>query len=204
MKHTLVAAALTLCLAGAAHAAEQRTYERPDPAPDPAAQLTEMLTLYDEICLKTFPDDAATVHALETREAVALSDAQVRVFLHEDPGRGWRIVGKTAKFILTIEAPPFHACGLRTNTIAGFPSMQPYQDLIARYESGRSLQKLAPVSREVVGTQTVGAGETGMKGALAEGLLVFTAQPLPANRAVAGDAIEVRFVHQLVDPSHVH
>jgi hypothetical protein len=200
----ILAAAAAVCLAGAAHAAEPRAYERPDPAPDPAAQLAEMLTIYDEICLQTFPDDAAVAHALEARGATAMSNAEVKSILHDDPGRGWRIAGRTALFRLTVEAPPYHACGVRTNTVAGFPSMQPYQDLIARYEKGRTFNKVGPLNREVEGAQSVGAGDMAMKGSLAEGLLVFTAQPLPANRAASGDAIQVRFVHQLVDPREAH
>lgn len=203
MKRTLIAVAAAFCLAGAADAAA-RTYDRPDPAPDPAAQLAEMLTLYDEICLKTFPDDAAVARAAEARGAVPMTEAEIRSFLHDDPGRGWRIAGKTAAFQLTVEAPPYHACGVRTNTVAGFPSMQPYQDLIARYGKGRTFQKIGPINQEVEGAQSVGAGDMAMKGKLAEGLLIFTAQPLPANRTSAGDAIQVRFVHQLVDPVQAH
>jgi hypothetical protein len=204
MKRTILTAVAVLCLAGAAQAAGSRPYERPDPAPDPAGQLAEMLTLYDEICLRTFPDDAAVARALEARGAVALTDAEVKSFLHDDPGRGWRVVGKRGTFNLTVEAPPYHACGVRTNTVAGFPSMKPYQDLVARYGQGRTFQKIGPINQEVEGAQSVGAGDMAMKGALAEGLLVFTAQPLPANRAASGDAIQVRFVHQLVDPRQAH
>jgi hypothetical protein len=204
VKRTILAAAAAFCISGAVQAAGPRSYERPDPAPDPAAQLAEMLNLYDEICLKAFPDDAGVARAAEARGGVAMTDAEVKSFLHDDPGRGWRIAGKTAIFNLTVEAPPYHACGVRTNTIAGFPSMQPYQDLIARYGKGRSFQKIGPINREVEGASSVGAGDMAMKGALAEGLLVFTAQPLPANRAASGDAIQVRFVHQLVDPREAH
>lgn len=204
MRRAILAAAAALLVPGVAQAAAPRSYERPDPAPDPAAQLAEMLSLYDEICLRTFPDDAAIARAAEARGGVAMTGAEVKSFLHDDPGRGWSIAGKTAAFDLTIEAPPYHACGVRTNTVAGFPSMQPYQDLVARYERGRTFNKVGPVSSEVAGTQSVGAGDMGMKGALAEGLLVFTAQPLPAHRAASGDAIQVRFVHQLVDPRQAH
>jgi hypothetical protein len=204
MKGTILAAAAALCVAGTAPAAGQRPYERPDPAPDAAAQLAEMLTLYDEICLKAFPDDAAVARAVEARGGVAMTGAEVKSILHDDPGRGWHIAGKTAPFNLTVEAPPYHACGVRTNTIAGFPSMQPYQDLVARYGQGRTFQKVGPVNQEVGGNQSVGAGDMTMRGSLAEGLLVFTVQPLPANRAVSGDAIQVRFVHQLVDPRQAH
>jgi len=204
MKRTLIAATAAVCMTGAVHAADTRVYARPDPAPDPAAQLAEMLTLYEDICLKTFPDDAAVARAVEARGAVAMSDAEVKSILHADPGRGWLLAGKTAPFKLTVEAPPYHACGVRTNTVAGFPSMQPYQDLVARYAKGRTFQKVGPINQEVQGTQSVGAGDMAMKGKLAEGLLVFTVQPLPANRDSAGDAIQVRFVHQLVDPSQAH
>ena len=49
------AAIAAIWLTGAAQAAAPRSYEPPSPAPDPAAQLGEMLSLYDEICLRTFP-----------------------------------------------------------------------------------------------------------------------------------------------------
>ena len=204
MRRTILTAAAALWLGGAAQAAEPRTYERPDPAPDPAAQLAEMLNLYEEVCLKAFPDDDAVAQAMAARGAAALDEAGVRRFLHDDPGRGWRLAGKTATFSLTVEAPPYHACGVRTNTVAGFPTMKPYDDLVQRYAGGRKLEKIPPLSGDMDGAHTVGAGHGGRKGRLAENLLVFTAQPLPANRAVAGDAIEVRFVHQLVDPSQAH
>ena len=81
--------------------------------------------------------------------AAAMSDAEVKSILHDDPGRGWTIAGRTAAFRLTVEAPPYHACGVRTNTVAGFPTMQPYQDLIARYEKGRTYQKIGPITQIV-------------------------------------------------------
>ena len=59
--------------------------------------------------------------------------------------------------------------GVRTNTVAGFPTMQPYQELIARYEKGRTYQKIGPINQVVEGAQSVGAGDMAMKGTLAKG-----------------------------------
>ncbi|MDB5693166.1 MAG: hypothetical protein JWO81_2229, partial [Alphaproteobacteria bacterium] len=87
------AALAVLLLPGSAGAAPL-TYHRPVPAPDAAAQLAEMVALFDEICLKAFPDDAAVARAMAERHATAMIPADVRVYLHEDPGVGWEIVGR--------------------------------------------------------------------------------------------------------------
>src|SRR6185369_18067849 len=43
-----------------------------------------------------------------------LSDAQLRRFMHDDPGRGWIFRRDDVPMALTIELPPFHSCTVRT------------------------------------------------------------------------------------------
>jgi len=107
--------------------AQPSPYRPPANLPDPAAQRDEMIALYDEICLRAFPDDKAAGDAVARHGATPLTDAQVRVLLHEDPGIGWAVDGRTGRFNVTIEAPPFHACAVRTMTAAGFPDFGPYR-----------------------------------------------------------------------------
>ncbi|MES1202570.1 MAG: hypothetical protein ABUS57_14100, partial [Pseudomonadota bacterium] len=64
-------------------------YSLPQTSAAPDAQLAEMLSLYEEICLRNFPDDAAVETAMSARHATTLSPREVRIYLHDDPGEGW-------------------------------------------------------------------------------------------------------------------
>jgi hypothetical protein len=184
--------ALAAALALAAPAAAQ--YETPVDPPDPAAHLTEMLEIYEAVCLTAFPDDAAVAREMAARGAEALSAADVRRYLHDDPGVGWRIAGRIARFDLTVEAPPFHACGVRTLTAAGFPDMAPYRALADRFEAGGGYRSFGPATMAARGVRTTGAGEQRATADGAEALLAFVATP--ADPAPGQTAVEVRFVHQ--------
>lgn len=185
-----------LCLLLAAPAAAFAQYEAIANPPDPAAQLAEMLAIYDEVCLHAFPDDDGVASAMAARGATPLSRAQVRAYLHDDPGRGWRITGRTTWFDLTIEAPPFHACGLRTMTADGFPDMKPYRDLAARFEGDGGFQAFGPVEMDVGNVHVAGAGEQRATRSGGEALLVFRTVANEADRARGNTAVEVRFTHQ--------
>src|ERR1043165_9182807 len=111
-------------------------YETPVNPAEPAAQLAELIGLYDSVCLRAFPDDAAVAGTVEAQGGTPMSTAEARIYLHDDPGRGWNLTGRTGTFRITVEAPPFHACGVRTMTAAGFPDMAPYRALADRFEAG--------------------------------------------------------------------
>ena len=196
MRHE-VYVGLALLLAAPAAAAAQ--YETPVNPPPPAAQLAEMVALYDTICLRAFPDDAAVARAAEAQGGRAMSEAEVRRFLHEDPGRGWEVDGRTALFRVTLEAPPFHACAVRTLTVAGFPDMSPYRALADRFEAGGGYQAIAPVTREIGDIHVSGGGE--QRQGSADGLLVFLTTPGEKHRTPAQSAVEVRFTHQIYRPN---
>ena len=71
-------AGIMLALAAAAMpipAAAQ--YETPVNPPDPAAQLAELIEIYDSACLHTFPDDGAVAQAMLIME-VRSSSLQMR------------------------------------------------------------------------------------------------------------------------------
>lgn len=194
----LVAAALA-----AAPAVAQAPYQAPASPADPTAHLAEMLALYDEICLHAFPDDGAVARDLAARGAIPLSDAELRVFLHDDPGRGWRLRGRTARFDITIEqSPPYHACAVRTMTAAGFPSLQSYQDLADRFEAGRGYAPINLFERDVGEVHVAGGGEAHHNAdGSSESLLVAITTPQERFRAAGNTAVEVRFAHQLYQPA---
>jgi hypothetical protein len=201
---TLDSIRIAIGLLAAAAVPDTPPYRHIDHPPDPAAQLAEMVAIFDGICLRAFPDDKAVARAMADRKADALSGAQVRRYLHQDPGVGWRIAGRTAAFDVTIEAPPFHACGVRTLTAAGFPDMAPYRALADRFEAGGGYRPLAPYDQIGGNVRSRATGEsrdTGNGGA--ESLFSFSTTPTPETRTPAQDSIEIRFVHQFAPPPPV-
>jgi hypothetical protein len=192
----LIAAALAT-----APAIAQSPYLAPANPADPAAHLAEMLALYDEVCLHVFPDDDAVARNLAGRGASALSPAQTRIYLHDDPGRGWRLEGRTARFDVTIEAPPFHACSVRTMTAAAFPNLQPYQDLATRFEAGRGFRSRSPMDMVRDNVRTVlGGDQLDFPDGRSEALMIAIATPVEKYRSRGETAVEVRFVHQFATP----
>ena len=93
-----------LLLAGSARA------QGPQSTPPVSEEFVGLFTSY---CLAKFPDDAGLSGQLEGDKRDPLTPAQVRGFLHDDPGQGWLIAGTESKYVLTLEQPPFHACALR-------------------------------------------------------------------------------------------
>jgi hypothetical protein len=189
---------LAMILALAAPAAAAGQYEAPVNPPDPVAQLAEMVALYDAVCLRAFPDDAAATRAMSRYRATPLSEADVRRFLHDDPGIGWRIEGRTGRFHLTIEqAPPYHSCAVRTMTAAGFSDLSPYRSVAARYERGGTFEAINPIDRVVRDLRIVGGGDRHIDpGGSSESLLFAITTPAGEARAGGMTAVEVRFAHQ--------
>ena len=193
-------AALATLLMAAMPAAAAAQYETPVNPPAPAAQLAELIEIYDSACLRAFPNDGAVARAMTAHGATAMADSEVRIYLHGDPGRGWNLAGRTARFQLTIEAPPYHACAVRTMTAAGFPDMAPYRALADRFESGGGYRAFGPQSMEVGNVHTTGAGERRVVRGGTESLMVLLSTPSDKTRDAAHSAVEVRFVHQLAPP----
>jgi hypothetical protein len=189
--------ALILALIAAAPAGALAQYQAPSPPADPAAQLAEMLDVYEAACLRAFPDDEAVAREMAARGAGALSEREVRIFLHDDPGRGWRIPGRTGPISVTIEAPPYHACGVRVMTAAGFPDMAPYRAVADRFEANGEFERISAVSLDHDDLRISAGGERRVRPeGGSETLLVILTTPAEGHRDHGQTAIEVRFVHQ--------
>lgn len=67
-------------------------------------RLTRMTMLYQDICLKTFPDDKAVEALMTAQDARELTQAEVKVTMRDDPARGWELKDKVAT--VWIEFPP--------------------------------------------------------------------------------------------------
>ena len=177
----------------------------------PAAQaetddgvLSRMTALYDEVCLKTFPNDEAVAAAMTAKGAIVLKPDEVRIYLHDDPGRGWTIADGADKFVVTVEAPPYHACSVRRDTPSGFPDLATYYAVAGPYETaaGGRFNKIKPMDMKVGDITSHASGEQKVASdGGAEALFVFSNTPNdPKDRAKGYTAVEVRFVHQFVSP----
>jgi len=168
---------------------------------DPVAQRDEMIALYDEICLRAFPDDKAAGDAAARHNATPLSEAQVRIYLHDDPGIGWAIDGRSGRFNVTIEAPPYHACAIRTMTAGGFADFGPYRALADRYEAGGGYRAMNHMQFTRDNLEVGGGGERRVTpDGGTESLLVILTTPTREFRDRGDTGVEVRFTHQLAAP----
>jgi hypothetical protein len=200
MTWQLLAAAM---LAGPVQASPYAALTNP---PDPVAQRDELIALYDEICLRAFPDDDATARAAARRGGTPLSTEQVRHMLHDDPGIGWVLQGRTGRLYVALEqAPPYHSCSLRTMTVNGFADLAPYQALAARYERGRLFQPIPRMERDMGELHAVGFGEAfADPHGNSEMLLVAITRASEEHRAQGDTAVEMRFEHQFYTAPVTH
>jgi hypothetical protein len=195
MKLRTMLAAATMMLAGPVSATQYGPLANP---PDPVAQRDELIALYDEICLKAFPDEAAAIRAVNGYDATQLSPEALRQFLHDDPGIGWELRGRTGRIYVAIErSPPYRSCAVRTMTANGFTDLRPYQALAARYEQGRHFEPITRMDRNVRELHIIGLGErfVGPDGS-SESLLVAITSASDEFRARGDTAVEMRFIHQ--------
>ncbi|MBV8427555.1 MAG: hypothetical protein JOZ88_09975 [Hyphomicrobiales bacterium] len=82
------------------------------PAQNDAAT-EELMHVFNDICLRKFPDDAKIAIDAEERHFTPLSRDMVAKMLGKDPGVGWIQKGGFGDYVITIEQPPFHTCAIR-------------------------------------------------------------------------------------------
>jgi len=161
------AALAFVLLAGAARAATPPAAETvpqspPAAAAQPAPDLpADFLALFSDLCLNKFPDDAALGVAAEEKHGSAMTPAQVRGYLHDDPGNGWTFKdsGTGADYVVLVEQPPFHACSVRHVSPVLY-SPKAYMDAVEAYVGARG-NSLAPGTPQRValggGAEAIGA-----------------------------------------------
>ncbi|WP_395328161.1 hypothetical protein WBP06_12545 [Novosphingobium sp. BL-8H] len=168
-----------------------------------------MASLYDEVCLRAFPDDDAVVSLLKARGAREMSAEDVKVTMNDDPARGWTLPGEFTT--VWLEFPPYHACSVRWNS-SQMPNTQAYVALRDAFAKGharsgsiteqtfeKDLQQLH-IKASVTAFQP--KSDEGGDGAQAESLLLIT-QSInnPGRRAIGETGYVVRMVHQRYSPA---
>ena len=178
-------------------------------APQDVAAAAEMAGLYRDICLTAFPDLAAMTRALNAHAATPLTAKEVAAYLHADPGQGWQLHSDIARYVVTVEAPPFHTCGVRRMTRSGFPTAKPYVAALRAFAATRSLALGAtlPLPRTgadgsntlIYGTPLLAPGGQGQS----ETSMYITTNyhgrlnPKVWPETVGGVGVEVRMAHTL-------
>jgi hypothetical protein len=171
--------------------------------PAPAVRLERMTALYDEVCLKAFPDDAAVDAAMRQRGAVALSPSDVRVTLGDDPGRGWQLAGEDGYATVFVEMPPYHACSVRWPMPAVPTALDSYRaatDAYKRTRPGFTPSRPLDADMKDIHVHMESDQRPTDKGGF-DTLMVVDQHITDLKRRLNGDTgVELRFVHQIADP----
>ncbi|MEH3103972.1 MAG: hypothetical protein PGN12_08695 [Sphingomonas phyllosphaerae] len=157
------------------------------------------MALFDMICGRVFPDDARIATALARMPGVrALTPEELRIYLKDDPGRGWVMSAGSSRIVVTIESPPIHSCAVRIDNTDGVIDDGKWQQLLtaAQARSGGGFLTLPPQTFVVgdIRSQASGVQKQGVGGA-AEAIYLIRSTPKKP-----GFGTEIRMVRQLVAP----
>lgn len=163
-------------------------------------KLSRMTALYDQVCLKTFPDDKAVAALMTARNARELTTDEVKVTMNDDPARGWELDDKSGT--VWIEFPPYHACSVRWNT-PDIGDLREYRAIADRYEQQLGGFTAAdPYDSDYGDIHVHAIGEQRqLPDGSWESLFIFDQHITDPKRREAGETgFSLRFVHQYHTP----
>ncbi len=160
--------------------------------PDPGRELAD---LFADMCFSRFPDDAALAEGAAKRQLAAMSQDQVKAYLHSDPGHGWFLKTADGSYAITIEEPPYHACAVRRfyGTAPNF--QQPYQSQLSAWAAKNNIGPLTnfPPESQVDNGISIHADVKGVTGPDGKPRQLFIA----IVSTYTSGQIEVRLVRQI-------
>lgn len=161
------------------------------------------MKVFDMLCGRTFPNDAEidTVMA-KLPGARPLTPAEIKAYLRDDPGHGWVMQAGTSNMVVTLEAPPVHACAVRMTNTDGVINEGVWQQLIAAAQAraGGGFATVPPRTIELGGIQSRVSGvQKQAPDGTAEAIYLIRTAPNAAKPPQRG-GIEIRMVRQLVQP----
>jgi hypothetical protein len=175
---------------------------------DTRALSDEMAAIFATFCIDRFPDDRALDTDAKAKKLVALTPDQVKRYLHDDPGRGWSIQGTSGRYVMTVEAPPYHACAVRSMTPAGLTDAQRYaaeiKDYAAKKGDQLSTSTQSTKTPDGIDINAYVSPVTGPAVKAQESFMLILSNyhgKVPAEfraDAKGGIGVEVRMVHQVV------
>jgi hypothetical protein len=163
-------------------------------------ELSRMTALYDQVCLKTFPDDKAVEALMMAQGARPLTPDEVKVTMRDDPARGWAL--KDGNATVWVEFPPYHACSVRWNT-SEIGDLREYRSISDGYE--RTVGGFTPINPFDTDYGDIHVHAVGEQRTLPDGsteaLFVFDQHITDPKRRAAGETgVSLRFVHQYYSP----
>lgn len=159
-----------------------------------------LVNLFDAACVQGFPDDARVAAAMaRTPVMTPLTRDQLRVYLKNDHGRGWTAENGSGRVVVTLEAPPYHACAVRLiRANAGIDAAE-WQRVLsaAQARAGGGFVPIRPQSAIIGGVRTMMIGDQKQlpDGSRESFYVIRTVSAAP--KAVHRVA-EMRLVHQIV------
>lgn len=163
-------------------------------------KISRMAALYEQVCLKAFPDDKAVEALMTAQKARPLSAEVVKVTMGDDPARGLELQGASAT--VWIEFPPYHACSVRWSS----PEMGhfgEYRAIAYRHEKAAgSFSAMEPYDTDYGDIHVHAIGEQRpLDGGKIESLFIFDEHITNEKRRATGETgFSLRFVHQLTSP----
>ena len=163
-------------------------------------RLSRMTVLYEQVCLKAFPDDKAVEALMAAQNARPLTQDEVKITMRDDPARGWELKDGSAS--VWLELPPFHACSVRWNT-SEIGDLHEYRAVVEKYKRiQEGFHPIEPFDGDQGDIHIHGVGEQRiLPDQTAESLFVIDQHITDPKRRAAGETgISRRFVHQIALP----
>ncbi len=163
-------------------------------------RLAQMAALYDQVCLKAFPDDKAVAALMAVHQARELSPAEVKVTMRDDPARGWDLGDRVSVWT---EFPPFHACSVRWSASA-IGDLGAYRAIADEYERKvGGFEPMQPFDTDDGDLHIRAVGEQRTLPDRSTESLFFFEQHItdPKRRAAGETGVSLRFVHQFAAPA---
>ncbi|HEX4739609.1 MAG TPA: hypothetical protein VH331_18835 [Allosphingosinicella sp.] len=164
-------------------------------------RMSRMTALYEQVCLKAFPDDKAVEALMSAQHARPLTAEEVKITMRDDPAEGWALT-EDGNPSVWIELPPFHACSVRWN-MPELGNLGQYQAVAAKYEAGLGgFHPIDPLDADDGAIHIHAVGERrALSGGAAETLFIIDQHITDPQRRAAGETGYVlRFVHQFAPP----
>ena len=173
----------------------------PSSADAPRFRGEGQMKIFDMICGRVFPDEARIDSTMaKLPGARALTSTEVKDYLRDDPGHGWVIQASTSNIVITLEAPPVHACAVRMTNTDGVIDEAVWQQLIAaaqaRAGGGFTIVPPRTIEFGAIESRVSGVQKQNAGGA-AEAIYLIRTAPKVARPPAQG-GIEIRMVRQLV------
>lgn len=170
---------------------------------DVEQRLSRMTALYEQACIKAFPDERAVEAVMTAHNAKPLTPDDVKLTLRDDPGRGWEIHDGNVTALIFLEDPPYHTCSVRWPVPQNIGDLGEYRAIANSYE--RATGSFSPINPYNVDYGDIHVHAVGEQRTLPDGsldsLFVYDQHITDPNRRAAGETgVMLRFVHQFAAP----